>query len=351
MRIFCRSSGILKIVQSSLPHRVGPPERGRATEDMTAARARGDSARSADAGRRLAVAFAPSGGCHDCSFGWPRLHLVADRLLRRRDHLGGAALGRRSSPAADLEKWWAFTVSFLVSSPSPRMRTPSAVPLTRPLAFERRQVDGRRRRRRPSRSPTLTTWYVLVPGGVAEAALRDAAEQRHLAAFEQAAGHLGAGAGVLALVPRLAVLPCPVPMPRPTRFFSLRLWTPAGERWSGPLRVSTPRSRATSSRVRSCSRPSMVALTRLSGLVLPCTLVRMLRMPQACEHLADAGAGLDAGARAGRHQDDPAAAEPADDPVRDRVAAQLRPCFCRLIVSSPSLIAFSTAGGTSLALP
>ena len=40
---------------------------------------------------------------------------------------------------------------------------------------------------------------VLVPGGVAEAALGDAAEQRHLAALEERREHLCAGAGVLAL--------------------------------------------------------------------------------------------------------------------------------------------------------
>ena len=40
---------------------------------------------------------------------------------------------------------------------------------------------------------------VLVPGGVAEAALGDAAEQLHLPALEQRREHLGAGAGVLAL--------------------------------------------------------------------------------------------------------------------------------------------------------
>src|SRR5262249_48942561 len=47
-----------------------------------------------------------------------------------------------------------------------------------------------------------------VPGGVAEAALGDAPEQRHLAALEQLARHVGAGAGPLALAAargRLAV--------------------------------------------------------------------------------------------------------------------------------------------------
>src|SRR5262249_15969088 len=51
---------------------------------------------------------------------------------------------------------------------------------------------------------------LLVPAGVAEAALGDAAEQRHLAALERPVRLLGAGAGVLALAAarrRLAVTP------------------------------------------------------------------------------------------------------------------------------------------------
>ncbi len=67
----------------------------------------------------------------------------------------------------------------------------------------------------------------------------------------------------------------------------------------------------------------MVALTRLSGLVLPCVLVRILWMPAAFEHVANAGARLDAGARTGGHQDHLAGAEAADDAVRDRLATEL----------------------------
>src|SRR5579885_2648918 len=40
---------------------------------------------------------------------------------------------------------------------------------------------------------------MLGPGGVAEAALGDAAEQLHLPTLEERGEHLGAGAGVLAL--------------------------------------------------------------------------------------------------------------------------------------------------------
>ncbi len=43
----------------------------------------------------------------------------------------------------------------------------------------------------------------------------------------------------------------------------------------------TPRSRATSSRVRNNNKPWMVAFTRLIGLVLPWVLVKMFRMPHA----------------------------------------------------------------------
>ena len=56
--------------------------------------------------------------------------------------------------SADLEKWCALTVSFLVSSPLPRTRTPSAGPLARPSALSDACVDdvaGRRRRRRGRR--------------------------------------------------------------------------------------------------------------------------------------------------------------------------------------------------------
>src|ERR1700744_4320627 len=41
------------------------------------------------------------------------------------------------------------------------------------------------------------------------------------------------------------------------------------------------------------------------------------------EHVADTGARLDTRSRAGRYQNDPAAAVFADDPMRDRLAAEL----------------------------
>src|SRR5262249_40971490 len=120
----------------------------------------------------------------------------------------------------------------------------------------------------------------LVPGGVAEAALGDAAEQLHLAAFEELRRLLGAGAGPLALAAAgggLAVAGADA----------------AADALRAPQLVDadvylrqvhyrvTPRRRATSSRVRSSIRPAMVALTRLIGLLLPCTLVRMLWTPHS----------------------------------------------------------------------
>ena len=94
------------------------------------------------------------------------------------------------------------------------------------------------------------------------------------------AGFLAPALAYWPLLPRDAVLPWPLPGPRPTRFLSVRFSMPS--MYVDQIHYSaTPRSRATSSRVRSCIRPSMVALTRLIGFVLPCTLVRIFWMPQA----------------------------------------------------------------------
>src|SRR5262249_3785250 len=54
----------------------------------------------------------------------------------------------------------------------------------------------------------------------------------------------------------------------------------------------TPLRAATSSRVRRANRPRMVALTRLIGLVLPCTLVRILCTPQSCSTSRTPGPAL-----------------------------------------------------------
>src|SRR5205807_4251225 len=113
---------------------------------------------------------------------------------------------------------------------------------------------------------------------------------------------------------------------------------------------ATPRRRATSSRVRNWSSPWMVALTRLIGLVLPCTLVRMLVIPQAWSTSRTPGPAF----------------TPVPGPAGTRItllAPYLPITRCgmvlprseiflvRWMLPSPSLIAFSTDGGTSLALP
>jgi hypothetical protein len=94
----------------------------------------------------------------------------------------------------------------------------------------------------------------------------------------------------------------------------------------------------------------MVALTRLIGLVLPCVLVRILRMPHASSTSRTPGPAL----------------TPVPGPAGTRMTrlAPYRPTTRCGIVSpriwilawrrrrpSASLVAFSTAGGTSLALP
>src|SRR5262249_21941169 len=112
----------------------------------------------------------------------------------------------------------------------------------------------------------------------------------------------------------------------------------------------TSRSRATSSRVRSWSRPWMVALTRLMGLLLPCTLVRMLRMPHTSSTSRTPGPALTpVPAPAGTMM---TRLLPYLPMTRCGMVSPLSETFfCRLSVSWASLVALSTAGGTSLALP
>ena len=61
---------------------------------------------------------------------------------------------------APAEKWSALTVSFLVSSPLPRTRRPSKVPMTSRLAL-RAARSTVALASNFSRSPTLTTAYTL----------------------------------------------------------------------------------------------------------------------------------------------------------------------------------------------
>src|SRR6516225_594053 len=119
---------------------------------------------------------------------------------------------------------------------------------------------------------------MAVPGGVAEAALGDAAEQLHLSALEQRGRLLGAGAGPLALGAARGSLAVAAADAAADALLLAQLVNADVYLTEVHYRV-TPRKRATSSRVRSCISPSMVALTRLIGLELPCTLVKMLWMP------------------------------------------------------------------------
>ena len=102
----------------------------------------------------------------------------------------------RSCAAADFENAWAETVTALVSSPSPRTLMRSNRPLTRPRATQRRLVDVR------AGGEDLEVAHVdLGDDGrerVVEAALRQAALDRRLAAFE--VGLEPARARVLALL-------------------------------------------------------------------------------------------------------------------------------------------------------
>src|SRR5205823_2028967 len=93
----------------------------------------------------------------------------------------------------------------------------------------------------------------LVPGFVAEAALGDAAEQLHLAAFKDRRRLLGAGAGPLALGTARGGLAMAAADAAADALLATML-VDAGM-YVGQVHYRlTPRSRATSSRVRSDSR-------------------------------------------------------------------------------------------------
>ena len=162
MRIFWRSSGILKIVTSlrDADDDAGRSEQAEAVAMRTVHRDRatarsGGHARTGQASHRIATSVgsrlssvrSPSRLSRLRSPWRLRLHLVADRLLRRRDQLRTCRPWPSIFSAADFEKWWALTVSFLVSSPLPRMRTPSAGAVGQPLRLQRGHVDACRRRR------------------------------------------------------------------------------------------------------------------------------------------------------------------------------------------------------------
>ena len=98
---------------------------------------------------------------------------------------------------AEALKAWALTVSFRVNSPPPRILMPAPRPLARPALAQSRFVH-------PGAVVEMVERFQVdgqVAGGVArvvESALGNAANQRHLAAFEADANRT-AGAGGLAL--------------------------------------------------------------------------------------------------------------------------------------------------------
>src|SRR5262245_6770047 len=60
---------------------------------------------------------------------------------------------------ADLEKWWALITSFLVTSPVPRIRTPSSDFFASPFVRSDSTFTSSPAAKTPSMSPTLTTLY------------------------------------------------------------------------------------------------------------------------------------------------------------------------------------------------
>src|SRR5262249_10562399 len=127
-----------------------------------------------------------------------RFHLVAGRLLGRGDHLDRAPLGldlglrrRREVVRADRE--------LLGHLALPEDADAVARAVGQPDAPQRFVVDRRAVLEVPVEVADVDDEEMPVPGGVAEAALRDDAEERHLAALEEAGRLLGAGRGVLAL--------------------------------------------------------------------------------------------------------------------------------------------------------
>src|SRR5262249_603911 len=199
--------------------------------------------------------------------GRPRLHIVLRGLLRRREDFGRAALGGdllgrglREVVRAHSQPLGQFAVAQDADA--------VAWPLGQPRLAQRRAVHGGAVRERLVEIADVHDEILPRPGGVAEAALGDATEQRHLAAFKDFRRFVGAGTGAVAVAGGgggVAVAAADAPA-------HALLAPPLLDAVVNGAQVhysSTPRSRATSSRVRSCSSPSMVALTTLMALVLP----------------------------------------------------------------------------------
>src|SRR5262249_26959616 len=278
----------------------------------------------------------------------PRLHLVAFRLLRSGDDLGSPVL------RLDLFQSRLGEVVRLDHQPLGHLAGAEDAHPVR-WAFRQASLAQHRRIDRGAVGEVLVEIadidhvIVLVPGGMTEAALGDAAEQLHLAAFKQLRRLLGAGTGPLALAAARRRLAVAAARSAADALLAPQLVNAVVNGRKVHYRV-TPRRRATSSRVRSCDNPSMVALTRLMGLLLPCTFVRMLWMPHTSSTSRTPGPALTpvpgpAGTRMTR-------LPPKRPMTRCGMVSPLRETrLRRLSASWASLVAFSTAGGTSLALP
>src|SRR5262245_44254548 len=278
----------------------------------------------------------------------PRLHLVLDRLLGRGDQLGRPALGLdlllgRLGEVVGLDDQLFGHV--------PGSENTDAVErlFRQPLGAE--GLDVNLLAGGVEGVDIADVDHVELPGehAVREPPLGEAAEQRGLATDERDAREACPGARELALVPEPGGLAVPGPDASADPALGLAFLA-AGVNVGQVHYSSTPRSRAVSSRVRSCIRPSSVALTRLIGFVLPCVLVRMFLMPQAARTSRTPGPAFTpvpgpAGTMITRL--------PPNRPTTrcGMVTPRRLTRFCRLTFASPSLRAFSTAGGTSLALP
>ena len=106
-----------------------------------------------------------------------------------------------------------FDRNLRVNSPEPNTFKPSPSFLIMPSCDQ--AVGGERIAFHLFQSPQVHDGELLLEN-IGKPALRQAAMQRHLAALK-AALLAEAGAGALALVPRVEVLPWPEPMPRPMR--------------------------------------------------------------------------------------------------------------------------------------
>ena len=222
--------------------------------------------------------------------------------------------------SADLLNWWASTESFLVRLPLPRILTSSNTPLARPFSMRSTTVTVAPLSKALSSSLILTIGNPAGKLAVIEAPLGNPPGQGSLAAgITEAASR--SRTAVPALVAAGRGLAVPGARTAADAFAVLPLV-------NAPVDVvedhqtCTPRSRATSSRVRNCLKPSKVALIRLIGLVEPKHLVRMSVTPADSTTARTASPALmPVPGRAGIKQDFRGPVV-APNLVRDRAAVQ-----------------------------